>query len=78
MPRAAGRAWCLSLSWECEENGEKCIELRTEAAAARAGTRVFLMIRLRKDRAARTSEMEGVQSSCMFGNDVEAFLEVVI
>jgi hypothetical protein len=53
---------------ECEWKGEeKCNELRTEAAAARAGMRVFeLSRRLRSERAIRTREVEGVQSSCMF------------
>jgi hypothetical protein len=55
------------LSWECEWKGEeKWNELRTEAAAARAGRRVFeLRRRFRRDRAARKRDREGVQKSCI-------------
>jgi hypothetical protein len=67
------------LPWECEWNGEeRCIELRTEAAAARAGRRVFeLSRRLRSERAARLREMEGRQSSCMLV-DVDVDVDVLM
>jgi hypothetical protein len=65
------------LEWEWKGE-EKCNELRTEAATARAGMRVFeLSRRLRSERATRTREMDGVQSSCMFVG-VEGFLDMTM
>jgi hypothetical protein len=69
VPRAAGWAWCLSLPWEVEWNGDWCIEFRIEAAAARDGTKAFEpRRRLRSERVARVTDMVGRQISCMMAD----------